>query len=260
MNDNKQLIDDTQAPAEFRALILQGEGYELIVPPEAEALKQELMAMAGRVLVVNDNDSSAEAQHVIRKLAEIRNKVDKGRELVKKPVLAIGKEIDKAAKDFVGSLKEEEDRIRKLVGSHAEAVALAKAQKEAEERRAFEAARKAREEAEAAQAKAAGSKTIADVIAAKQAEREREAALAARMEASAEVAASSVAQGVRFAIDFEVTDMELLMTRRDLVEITPRRAIILAELKAMEVDGNKPSAYWASLGLRVFNKPVVASR
>jgi hypothetical protein len=245
---------------DFRALILQGDGYELIVPPEAAARKQELMALAGAVVCVNDHEESQMAQHAVRRLSEIRLQVEKGRELVKRPVLKIGKEIDAAAKEFLADIKTEEDRIRKLVGDHAQAVALAKAQKEAAERAAFETARKAREEAEAAAAKATQTNTIADVIAAKQAEREREAALAARMDASAEVAAETLAGGVRFALDYEVFDMELLMARRDLVEITPRRSVILAELKAMEVDGNKPSSYWAALGLRVFNRPVVASR
>ncbi len=243
------------------ALILAGEGYQLTIAPEAVAKKLEIMTAASTVIAVTSNDTSASAQRHIRSLSAMRILVDKSRKLVKEPVNRIGKMIDQAAKDFVADLDVEEGRIRKLVGDHAAEVARAKADAEAAERRAFEEARAAREAAEASARAAESSGRIADIIAAKQAEAERQEALSARMEASEETASNNVAQGVRFAIDFEVTDLELLAsTHRELVTITPSRMAILSILKDGEEDGQDIVAAGAAIGLRVFKRPVVSSR
>ena len=244
---------------ETTALILAGEGYQLSIAPEAEARKLELMQSAARVLAVCDNDESADAQRVIRSLAGMRTLVEKNRKEVKEPVIRIGKLIDQVAKDFLSGIEGEETRVRKLVGDHAAEVARVKAAAEAAERKAFEDARAAREAAEAAAAKAEETRNIGDVIAARQAEMARQEAAAARLDASDETAAAKVADGVRFAIDFEVTDIELLAKeRRDLVTVTEKRAAILAELR----DAGHPESddYWKAIGLRVFLKPVVSSR
>jgi hypothetical protein len=249
---------------ETTALILSGQGYELTIAPEAEAKKQELLATAMTVAIVRDNDESACAQRVSRSLAAMRIDVEKCRKIVKEPVNRIGKIIDQTAKDFVAAIEVEEKRITKLVGDHAAEVARIKAEKEREERRAFEEARAAREAAERAAAAAESSGKISDVIAAKQAERERQEALAARMEASAEVAETKVAEGVRFAWDFEVLDIDqLARAHRELVTIEARRADVLEKIKSAAVCfGNDDVLIgaFADVGLRVFKKPVVSSR
>ena len=135
---------------ELAPMILSGDGYELTIAPEAEARKLALLGRAQLVNVVACNDQSADAQQVTRSLASMRIEVEKCRKLVVEPVNRITKIINSTAADFVAEITAEETRIKQLVGNHAEEVARIKAQKEAEERAAFEAARKAREAAEAA--------------------------------------------------------------------------------------------------------------
>lgn len=254
---------------EQTALILSGQGYELTIAPEAEARKRQLLEASGKVGCVNDNDESASAQFVTRKLAAMRIQVEKCRKAVKEPVNRIGKLIDQTAKDFLSPLEAEEKRIGKMVGDHALEVARAKAAKEAEERRAFEEARAAREAAEQAAAEAEEARenkaSIADVIAARKAaeaaDAERQAALAARMQASAEVAGTKVADGVRFAWDFEVENEDTVYrTAREFVALEVKRAPVLAWLKTLEDADADPIGAAMSCGISAFKKPVVSSR
>jgi len=81
------------------------------------------------------------------------------------------------------------------------------------------------------------------------------------MDASEEVAGTKVAAGVRFAWDFEVTDIALLYRARpDLVLFHVRRTPILAVLKDMEEHGYIVEHLAGELGIRAFKKPVVSSR
>jgi hypothetical protein len=254
---------DTETMIEKAPLILAGKGYELLIAPDAEDRKEELLCHAASVKQVASNDESADAQWVSRKLAAMRIEVEKCRKLVKEPVNRIGKLIDQTAAAFVEEIAAEEKRITRLVGDHAEEVARIKREKEEAERRAFEEARAAREAAEAAAAAAESTGRIADVLAAKKAERERQESLAARMDASEEVAGTKVAAGVRFAWDFEVTDIRAIYNAApDLVTMEPKRAAILATIKdAAERHGDDAVAeYFAEVGIRVFKKPIVSSR
>jgi hypothetical protein len=242
-------------------LILSGEGYTLTICQEAETSKRELLASSALVATVTNNDESADAAHVMRSLAQMRIMVDKGRKDVKEPVLRIGKLIDASAKTFLLEIEAEESRLRKLIGDHANEVARIAAIKAEEERKAFELARAAREAAVAAQDAAEASGKISDVIAAKQAEQARQETLGARMEASSELAATKIADGVRFAWDFEVVDMEAVLNGlRDYVEITVKRSPILAWFKEMEESGKSVEAIAECHGIRAFKKPVVSSR
>jgi hypothetical protein len=176
----------------------------------------------------------------------MRIEVEKSRKLVKEPVNRIGKMIDAAAAAFMTEINAEEGRIKQLINNHAEEVMRIKAEKEAAERAAFEAARAAREAAEEG--------GIAAVLAAKK-------ATAEKLEASSEVAATRLAEGIRFAWDFEVIDLHKLAEKEPmLVKIEPRRAEILAELKDMEEHGYKVEALASTFGIRAFKKPIVSSR
>jgi chromosome segregation ATPase len=242
-------------------LILAGEGYNLTIAPEAEARKAELLSIARAVQHVRDNDESADAQYHSRSLAAMRIEVEKCRKAVKEPVNRIGKLIDQTAAAFVEEIAAEEKRITRLVGDHAEEVARLKREKEEAERRAFEESRAAREAAEAAAAAAESTGKISDIVAAKQAMHERTAALVARMAASEEVAETKIAQGVRFAWDFEVTSIDdLARLRSDLVTVEPKRAAILAQLKAAEEEGVDTVNWAASVGIHAFKRPIVSSR
>jgi len=243
-------------------LILSGEGYTLTICQNAEESKRDLLVASSNVCKVTNNDESADAAYVMRSLAQMRIMVDKGRKDVKEPVLRIGKLIDASAKTFLLEIEEEEARLRKLIGDHASEVARIAAVKAEEERKAFEIARAAREAAAAAQDAAEASGKISDVIAAKQAEQARQETLGARMDASSELAATKIADGVRFAWDFEVDDIDLLLVSEpNLVELTFRRSEILQWLKGIEAENDRdPIAIANACGIRAFKKPVVSSR
>jgi len=231
---------------ELMPLILAGDGYQLTIADEAIQRKSNILSASSTIQVVGDNHESAVAQHHTRQLAAMRIEVEKSRKLVKEPVNRIGKMIDAAAAVFLIEINAEEGRIKHLIGRHAEEVLRIKAEKEAAERASFEAARAAREAAEEG--------GIAAVLAAKK-------AAAEKMEASAEVATTKVAEGVRFAWDFEVVDLHMLAEKEPmLVKIEPRRAEILAELKDMEEHGYNVESLAATFGIRAFKKPVVSSR
>lgn len=236
MNNNTELMP----------LILAGDGYQLTIANEAIKRKAELLANSAEITAVADNDDSARAQHHTRNLAAMRIEVEKSRKLVKEPVNRIGKMIDKAAADFLIEITAEEGRIKQLVGKHAEEVLRIKAEKEAAERAAFEAARAAREAAEEG--------GIAAVLAAKK-------AAAEKLDASAEVACTKIADGVRFAWDFEVLDEDkVFMNLRPACEITVKRTPILDWIKALEKQGEDPEVLTKAYGIRAFKKPIVSSR
>ena len=227
-------------------LILAGDGYQLTIADEAIIRKAELLKHSAEITAVNDNDDSARAQFHTRQLAAMRIEVEKSRKLVKEPVNRIGKMIDQAAADFLVEITAEEGRIKQLVGKHAEEVLRIKAEKEAAERAAFDAARAAREAAEEG--------GIAAVLAAKR-------ATAEKMDASAEVAATKVAEGVRFAWDFEVTDIEAVYRAvPELVSLEIKRSAVLAWFKSLEDDGAHVAEVAELTGIIAFKKPIVSSR
>jgi hypothetical protein len=269
------------APAAELATILKldGDGYTLSVTKETVAAKTDLITAAAAVTQVTNNDESTVAQFQIRHLASFRNAVEKSRTEVKAPVLELGKKIDAAAKEFVEQIVAEENRLKKLVGNHAEEVAAAKRAAEAEERRKFEEARRAKEEAERAEAAALRAKeaaanavSIQDAIKAKQAareaeaaaaraEEERQAAMRERMASSAVVATTRDAGGVKFEPDFEVIDARAFLSARpDLCDIVVKRRETLAWLKEKRAEGVEIGALGDAYGLKVTLKPVVSTR
>jgi hypothetical protein len=232
--------------SEITPLILAGDGYQLTISAEAEERKTELLAKAEAITTVTDNDQSAKAQFQTRSLAAMRIEVEKSRKLVKEPVNRIGKMIDNAAADFLAEIVAEENRIKKLVGDHANEVLRIKAEKERIEREAFEAARAAREAAE--------DGGIAAVIAAKK-------ATAEKLQASNEVAATKVSSGVRFAWDFEVDDINIVAKAEPLfVTIEIKRSAVLAWIRELEAADEDVAARLALVGISAFKKPIVSSR
>lgn len=235
---------------ETTAIILTGEGYQLTITPEAEMRKLNLLNASAEVVSVSSNDESADAMVHSRRLAAMRIEVEKCRKEVKEPVNRIGKLIDAAAKNFLAEIEEEEDRIKRLVGGHAEAMVAIQRQREEAERIAFDEARKAREAA-------TETGSISDVIAAKQ-------AMAARLNASEALVSAKVAEGVRFTWDFEVVDVELLHELTSgLTEIVVKRSAVLTYLKEWEADGKNEDdvvRLAKRCGLTAFKKSVVSSR
>jgi hypothetical protein len=227
-------------------LILAGDGYQLTISPEAEARKAALIEKASEITSVTSNDESGKAQFQTRSLAAMRIEVEKSRKLIKEPVNRIGKLIDQTAADFLAEITAEENRIKRLIGDHANEVLRIKAEKEAEERKAFEAARAAREAAE--------DGGIAAVIAAKK-------ATAEKLQASAEVAATRIASGIRYAWDFEVENIDAVYRAApDLVSLEIKRSAVLAWFKNMELADADVAAAASLFRISAFKKPIVSSR
>lgn len=231
---------------ETTAMILSGSGYDLQISPEAIENKVRVLSEASVVLSVTSNDESADAAYQMRKLAQMRILIDKSRKEVKEPVIRVGKMIDKMAKDFLEEIEAEEGRIKGLIGDHAQQMLVLQAEKEEQERIAYEAAQAA--------TLAAESGGIAAMI-------DYRNALSAILQASDELAAVKIAQGVRFAWDFEIDDIHALADRRaDLVSIEPRRSLILAMLKALEENGEQVDLVVKNIGINAYKKPVVSSK
>jgi len=245
------------------AMILTGEGYALTITPEAEQKKRDLLVASAEVCTVTTNDESADAAYHMRSLAQMRISVEKSKKAIKEPVIRIGKLIEETARNFMLEIDDEESRIRKLIGDHATEVArLAKIKLE-EERLAFDAARLARDAANAAQDAAETTGRLSDIVAAKQADQARQDALAARLEASSELVAAKVADGVRFVWDFEVTSMDTLSASApDLVKVEPRRREVLNWLNSLEeIETPDMVSYVAAkVGIRAYKIPSISTR
>jgi hypothetical protein len=227
-------------------LILAGDGYQLTIADEAIQRKAEILSASSTIQIVGDNDESAVAQRHTRQLAAMRIEVEKSRKLVKEPVNRIGKMIDQAAAEFLIEINAEEGRIKRLIGNHAEEVLRIKAGKEAAERAAFEAARAAREAAEEG--------GIAAVLAAKK-------AAAEKMDASAEVATTKLAEGVRFAWDFEVDDITAVYRAApEFITLEIKRSAVLEWFREMERTDVDVAAAASLVNISAFKKPIVSSR
>jgi len=228
-------------------IILSGDGYSLTIDPNAHDRKQEMLALSSDITKVTTNDESGDARVHLARLSAMRIEVDKCRKEIKEPVLRVGKLIDQAAKDFLSEIEIEEGRIKGLIGDHATEVARLKAIAEAEERKAFEFARAAREAAQE-------TGRIADVLAHRE-------AVAAKLAASDEVASTNIAQGVRFAWDFEVEDIsDVYKAEPMFVSLEIKQTPVLLWLKEMAAADEDVVGRAALLGIFAFKKPVVSSR
>lgn len=247
---------------ETTALILSGGNYSLHVSPEARALKQAILSASSDVMKVDDKNESSTAAHHVRKLASLRILVEKSRKEVKAPVLETSRMIDQIANSFLAEILDEETRIKNLMGDYAESVAELARQREIEERKAFDAARLARESAEAAQEVAEQSNRISDIINAKMAAEACQDALAAKFEASSELAATKVADGIRFVWDFEVISIkDLQQGAPEFVKVEYKRREILAWLKSLEENEDRDAAAIASqIGILAYKIPSISTR
>lgn len=262
-------------------LILAGEGYNLAIAPEAEQLKAELIASAATITRVSGPDENDTARRAIKALASMRNAVEKSRNIVKAPVLDVGRMIDLKAKVFVAEIDAEEKRLAGLVGSYAEVVEAErrKVLREMEEKR--QAEEKARREAEAARIKAEQEAEAARIAAERamwessdeaaeaKAEEARKAAEAAAERARQEEAARAAeaarvatvvpakAEGVKFEYDFEVESIDALYRYSPgLVKMEAKRSEVLDAIKRQAMEGMTP----AIPGLRITQKAKVSTR
>lgn len=242
--------------SDTNTLILKGEGYSLLIAPEAEAIKAELLKHSALVVEVRDSESSAAAQSQIKKIAAIRNAVEKCRKEAKRPVLTVGREIDSKAAEYMADLLLAEARLKKLVEDYATEVEKERQRIERE----AEAARIAAEQAAKAAEEAMWADNEADAQA-KIKEAEEKNRLAAEVAESIKDIVRVVeiipaqASGVKFAYDFEVTDIHALYRyASSLVKMEAKRSDIIEHIKSLPADDPEIP------GLRVFKKPIVSTR
>ena len=117
------------------ALAILGDGYTIQITPEAEAQKATIIEASRRIIAVTDQDSCDIAQSRLKALAAVRIAVDKSREMVKRPVLELGRQIDGIARDFAAEVVAEETRLDQLIKDFArEQQRIAREAREAAER------------------------------------------------------------------------------------------------------------------------------
>jgi cell division septum initiation protein DivIVA len=232
------------------------------IAPDAQKLKQEALERAADIIEVADALDRDMANDAMIAINALLKPVEKAREAVKKPVLDLGRAIDKVAKDYVADLKTEYDRLSRLTGAFDAAarerqrIAEAEAQRKAEEaRRAEIQALRERErlaEAEAArlraEAEAAAKENpehadeLLDLAEAKSDEAARRisdetAALAKSISADAKALAPAreVPSGaaVRGVWEYEITDAAALYrVHPECFTLEPVKSAITAALEA----------------------------
>jgi len=207
------------------ALTITGLGTpEVTLTPEAVETRDGLLAQAAELTAVEDEIDADSAAAVLRDLTTFTRLIESGRTSVKKPVLDIGRQIDGVAKELVGTIKSESDRLSKLLGTY-----------QAEQRRQAEAKvqeeqRKLQQEAEE-RARAITAAPTEELR--QEAMEDAKIALAAQQDAVAEVTPPKIdGTQVRKTWKFEVTDIKALYKAAPyLCNIEPNSDAIRAAIK-----------------------------
>ena len=244
-------------------IFLVGTGYNARLKGTAIEQKKALLERAHAIEAVNTEADVQTVRALLRDLTKFRTTLDTARKAVKAPAIEFGKKIDAKSAEFGQPCLSAEQYLTKLVEAFARE----------QERQRQEAAEAARYEAEAAARKAAEAARAAEDLARKQraeAEaatmRERQAQQAALIQAQREAAAAEASAkaaqeatlfaapaivGVKPVLDFEVEDLHKLYSiAPGLVELSPRRALILGELNRQRDSGH----HVGLPGLRVVEK------
>lgn len=245
------------------------------IAPNMISTRDEVVTLAAKITAIGTAADAEQTAAAIRGLRAVMKSVEDSRKLVKAPVLDLGKRIDALATEFV---RDVDAQIRRLTSAlttyQAEQDRIAReeeARRQAEIRAAQERERKAREEeARLAREAAAAAATVEDdPFAAAEAEAARvqaaREAMAARKETIATVmtpvayATQPLGVHTRRDPDFTVTNAgALALARPDLVTVTPKRALIIAEIrKIQEWDGDRAVAAVPGISARWVGKAVV---
>jgi SMC interacting uncharacterized protein involved in chromosome segregation len=264
-------------------MLLQGEGYNISITPEAIQEKQSLIQMASKITAVTDAQTSHVARNTMKLVNDMMIEVEKSRKEVKAPVLQVGERIDTAARDFVKELNDQKTRLNGLISEHAaeqarlareaaekqRQIELEQARLEAEQARQKAEAERLQREAELAAAnaknakqRAAAQKAAEEARLKAEAEAERlrqeqEDAEAKMRQAEMEAEDVVVVRGVKPTLDYEVVDIHLLYKAYPgLCDITVRRKDILSFLKGAQEAGDDTSLP----GLKIVEKFNVSTR
>lgn len=251
-----------------QTLTITGDGYAIAIAPECLARRADLLAASAHVVAVNDDGGAEQAREAMKALKAFENAAEKSRETVKAPVLEVGRRIDTAAKTLLESVRAEGVRLSNLVKGYA--AICDKRRREVEDaarQAAFEAERKRKAEAAAAEAERLAAERLAQRATSKTIEAARAAETAAA-EARAAAEAAELEQsragflamrtnvapaGTKPIKDFEIVDVRDLAAKHpDLVVITPRRREILDLIRS----ANPP----AISGIKVIETFTVSTR
>jgi hypothetical protein len=233
-------------------------GLEITLAPVAIQARGEALATARAITTVEDEFDQAVAVAALRELQGLSRKVEDARTTVKRPVLDVGKKIDRVAKDFCEELDTEGRRLGKILGIFQE-----KAQREAAaERERLRLAEEHRlEELRKEQAKLEET-FVATVNSEDQSEafqqlhrfeeRANNELLAIKQQVACVAPPKATGQITRTETKFELLDIAALHAARpDLTNIEPNGTAIRAALKAGARDVP---------GLRIWEETVVTTR
>jgi DNA repair exonuclease SbcCD ATPase subunit len=92
-------------------LSIAGDGYRILVTPEAEQAKRKAIEAASAIVTVPDQTTYDQAKAAVARLAYIRIETEKSRIAIKQPVLEVGRLIDGTARDFAAEVIAEETRL-----------------------------------------------------------------------------------------------------------------------------------------------------
>lgn len=243
--------------------------------PSAVDLRDSTITSASFIDQIGTPEELAGAVKALQALKAIAKQVESSRTEIKAPVLTLSRQIDDKAKEFMGPLNVEIQRVDRMIQDFQKwqeacrREAERQRQAEVQKARDAEAARlrQIEEERQAAirqaQADAAAAAVILDepspaaapvadvaridevarVAAVQASEVAHAAEVAAVVATSAAVTiAKPAGMQVRKVPNFEIRHLlEFANARPDLVDITPKRAAILAELRKLEPwDGERP--------------------
>ena len=218
----------------------------------ARARRDDLVKVSSRIAVVADRLDADDAIIVLRNLKEFSREVETQRAAAKAPVLDLGKKIDGLARELVGSVDAEVNRISRVIGAfeieerrkadEARIAANNEAQRIAREAEAKEiAARRAAPTAEAAD-------RAADAVV----EKAQQQIVAVQQQAANAAAPKAANSQLREDICFEVTDIRALYAENPmLVTLEPNGSAIRAILRAnpnMKIAGLR---HWREAKLNV---------
>lgn len=258
------------------ALILAGmQEVAITFEPTALDLRDSTITVASFIGDISTPEELTDAVKALQQLKGIAKQVEASRADIKAPVLTLSRQIDEKAKEFVAPLNVEIQRVDKLINEFQkrQAAAAREAERlrqveiqrardeEAARLRQIEAERQAAIKQAEAEAKEAASlldepapaaAPVAEVARIDEAARQAavqasEVAHAAEVAvvvatSSAVVVAKPAGMQVRKNPEFKINDLlGFAFARPDLVDITPKRALILAEMRKKEPwDGERP--------------------
>lgn len=246
------------------------QGAEVTITPEAFELKKTALAKSRGVATVADEFSQSIAAEALSGLHAVVKAMEDSRKDVKKPIIALGKSIDKLAADFSTEVEAEKERIAGLLGGYATVLAREAAAAEAkrqaelramEEDRLKAAAEEQRvlQEAEAKLAKAKSAKAH---------EAAQEALQAVRAKAETERLEAESKRNALASVKTEVTKAEGTTTKQvTKFEVIDLAALYLHNPKLVRMEANT-SAINGEIaagitkipGVRIWNETVVIAR